>query len=120
MGTFFMPIEIAGPDRSRFETVDALVDAGAIYSMFPASLLTSLGVSPFDRYGFILANGQRVYRDVGDVIIRIDGRARPTVAVFSDESSHAILGAFTLEAFSVAVDTVNKCLVPTYAIGIRA
>ena len=120
MGTFFMPVEIAGPDWERFETVNALVDTGATYSMMPASLLTSLGVAPFDRYGFILANGQRVYRDVGDVIIRIDGRARPTVAVFADEGSHAILGAFTLAAFSVAVDTVNQCLIPTDAIGIRA
>ena len=120
MGTFFTPIEIAGPDRERFETVDALVDTGVPYSMFPASLLTSLGVAPIDKQGFLLPNGKRVYRDVGEAAVRIDGRVRTTIVVFSDEGSHAILGAFTLEAFSVAVDTVNKCLVPTYAIGIRA
>ena len=120
MGTFFMPVEIAGIDGERFETVNALVDTGATYSMMPSSLLTSLGVTPFDKQGFILANGQRVYRDVGEAAVRIDGRVRTTIVVFADESSHAILGAFTLEAFSVAVDTVNKCLIPTDAIGIRA
>ena len=120
MSTFFMTIEIAGPDRESFETVDALVDTGSTYTMLPASLLTALGVSPFYRQSFRLANGQRVYRDVGEVAIRIDGRVRPTFAVFANEGAHPILGAFTLEAFSVAVDTVNKRLVPTDAIGLPA
>ena len=120
MGTFFMPIEIAGPDRECFETVDALVDTGSTYSMLPASLLRSLGVSPFDRQEFILANGERIHRDVGEVVVRIDGRVRPTFAIFANEGAHPILGAFTLEAFSVGVDTVNRRLIPIPAIGLRA
>ena len=120
MGTFFMSIEIAGPDGERFETVDALVDTSVPYSTFPASLLTSLGVSPFDKQRFILPNRAFVYKDLGEAAIRIDGRVRTTIAVFSDELSHPILGRVTLEAFSVAVDTVNKRLIPTDAIGIRA
>ena len=120
MGTFFMPIEIAGPDRERFETVDALVNTGAPYTMLSASLLRSLGVSPFDRQSFRLANGQRVYRDMGEVVVRIDGRVRLTYAVFANEGAHPILGAFTLEAFSVGVDTVNRRLIPIPAIGLPA
>ena len=120
MATFSMSIEIAGPDRERFETVDALVDTGSTYSMLPSSLLRSLGVSPFDRQSFILANGQRVYRDLGEVVVRIDGRVRPTYAIFANEGAHPILGVFTLEAFSVGVDTVNRRLIPIPAIGLRA
>ena len=120
MGTFSMPVEIAGPDNERFETVDALVDTGSTYTMLPASLFRSLGVSPFDRQEFILANGERIHRDVGEVVVRIDGRVRPTFAIFANEGAHPILGAFTLEAFSVGVDTVNRRLIPIPAIGLRA
>ena len=120
MGTFFMPVEISGPDNERFETVDALVDTGSTYTMLPASLLTSLGVSPFDRQEFILANGQRVYRDVGEARVRINGEVQNTPVIFGNEDSHSILGAVTLEEFSLAVDPVDRRLVPTAAIEIQA
>ena len=120
MATFSIPIEIAGPDNERFETVNALAGTRATYTTLPASLLTSLGVAPFDRQSFILANGQRVYRDVGQVAVRMDGRVRITPAVFGNEDSHSILGAVTLEEFSLAVDPVDERLVPTDAIGLRA
>ena len=112
MATFFMPIEIAGPDRERFETVDALVNTGAPYTMLPASLLTSLGVSPIGKRAFRFPNGERVHMDIGEAAIRIDGRAQTDVVVFTDDDSRPILGMVTLEAFSVAVDTVNQRLIP--------
>ena len=116
MGTFFMPIEIAGPDNGRFETVDALVGANATYTMLPASLLTSLGVSPIDKRWFRFPNGERIRMDIGEAVVRIDGRAQTNVVVFADEDSRPILGWVTLEAFSVAVDTVNQRLIPKLAL----
>ena len=120
MGTFYTPIEISGADRERFETVDALVDTGATYSAMPASILRALGVTPFRRQSFRLADGSRTYRDMGEMSVRINGEVLTTFVVFSGEGANPILGAFTLEAFSVAVDPVGKRLVPTDAIGIRA
>ena len=116
MGTFFTPVEIAGPDQERFETVDALVDTGASYSMMPASLLRSLGVTPSVKHEFRLANGELIHADIGAARVRIDGRVRTTPVVFADERSHSILGAMTLEQFSMAVDPVDLRLVPTSAI----
>ena len=115
MGTFSMPIEIAGPDRERFETVDALVGANATYTMLPASLLTSLGVSPIDKRWFRFPNGERIRMDIGQAVVRIDGRAQTDVVVFADEDSRPILGRVTLEAFSLAVDTANRRLIPKLA-----
>ena len=121
MGTFYIPIEIAGIDRERFETVDALVDTGATYSSIPASILRSLGVTPFKRQVFRLADGSRIYRDMGEMSVRMDGEVQFTPVIFSDNpAANPILGAVTLEQFSMAVDPVDKRLVPTYAIGIRA
>ena len=120
METFSIPIEIAGPDNERFETVDALVDTGATYTILPASLLTVLGVAPFARRNLRLANGQRIYRDVGEARVRINGEVQGTPVIFGNEDSHSILGAVTLEEFGLAVDPVDKRLVPTDAIGLRA
>ena len=117
MGTFVVEIEVGDLGGSRFETVEALVDTGATYTMLPASLLRRLGVTPIDRQGFILANGQRIQRDIGETAIRIDGRrVRTTLVVFSDEGSQSLLGAFTLEAFSLAADPVNQRLIPVDAL----
>ena len=118
MGTFFTPVEISGPDNERFETVDALVDTGATYTMLPSSPLIALGVSPFDRHEFRLANGEMIHRDIGAARVRIDGRVILTLVVFSDEQSHPLLGAMALEQFSMAVDPVDGRLVPTAAIEI--
>ena len=121
METFPISIEISGSDRERFETVDALVDTGVTYSYMPAPLLRSLGVSPFKRQSFRLADGSRIHRDLGQMSVRINGRVRFTPVVFSEnDDSDPILGAVTLEEFSVAVDPAGKRLVPTDAIGIRA
>ena len=119
MGTFYMPIEIGGVDRERFETVDALVDTGATYSAMPATVLRSLGVSPFDRRTLRLADGNRIYRDLGEMSVRINGSVQFTPVIFSDDASNPILGAVTLEQFSMAVDPVAKRLVPTDSIGVR-
>ena len=120
MGIFFTPIEIAGIHSERFETVKALVDTGAVYSMMPASLLNSLEITPIESQTFILANGQRVEMEVGLAAVRIDGRFRVTPVVFTDDDAHPILGAVTLEEFSLGIDTAHHRLVPVEAIGIRA
>ena len=120
MGTFYTPIEIAGTGGERFETVDALVDTGATYSAMPASLLRSLGVTPFRRQSFRLADGSRIYRDMGEMSVRINGEVQTTFVIFSDNAAaNPILGAMTLQEFSMAVDPVGKRLVPTGFIEIR-
>ena len=96
--------------------MDALVDTGASYSTLPASLLTSLGVSPLVEREFRLANGEMIHREIGAANVRIDGEVVTTLVVFADERSHPILGAMTLEQFNLAVDPVDMRLVPTAAI----
>ena len=120
MGTFWVDLEIGDPDNTRFERVNALVDTGSTYSVMPASLLAQLDVARVDRQSFILANGQRIHRDIGETSVRIDGRIRTTLVVFSAEESQALLGAYTLEAFSLAADPVNRRLVPVDALAMRS
>lgn len=115
MGTFRYPIEIGDPQGTRFERLDALVDTGASYTVVPASVLRQLGVVPTDRRGFRLGDGRRTEREVGETRVRIDGKALMTLVVFGDKPAGSALGALTLEALGLAIDPVNRRLVPVDA-----
>ena len=116
LGTFRNDIEIGDPAGARFVTVNALVDTGASITSVPASLLNELGVSPHDRLNFILADGRRIERDVGQTWIRINGRSVITLVLFGDEGMQPLLGAYSLQGLMLAVDTPNERLVRTDAL----
>lgn len=111
MGTFDATIEVGDPGGTRFESVKAMVDTGATFTALPASFLRGLGVTPMDRQGFTLANGERFMLEIGETAFRIDGRMRTSTVVFADDNAPALLGAYTLEAFSLAADPVNRRLI---------
>ena len=113
MGTFRHTIEIGDPEGQRFESVEALVDTGASYSMVPSSILERLGVTPHDRAPFILGDSRRVERDLGRTWIRVNGKSEITLVVFGDEQLGAVLGAYSLEGLRLGVDPVNQRLIPT-------
>lgn len=112
MGTFTTSVEIGDPGARRWEAVDVLVDSGATFTMLPRSLLEHLGVRPQDKVPFELADGRSIEYDVGETAVRIGNRVRTTLVVFGDNGLQPLLGAYTLEAFLLAVDTVNRRLVP--------
>ena len=116
MGAFRKEIEIGDPDGSRYDSFIAPVDTGTSMTTMPASSLRELGVTPHDEFTFVLADGQRIQRDVGETWVRIDGRAIITQIVFGDESVQPILGAYTLQGLMLAVETPNERLVRTEAL----
>ena len=120
MGTFRVPIEIGDPRGERYEQVEALVDTGATYTTAPASVLQRLGVTPHDRVPFILADGRRIERDVGQTWVRVDGKSVISLVVFAEEGVEPLLGAYTLEGVLLTVDPANQRLVPTPGLLMRS
>ena len=116
MGTFVVEIEVGDPGGNRFETVEALVDTGATYTMLPATLLTRLGVETAETQSFMLADGSQVRLDVGDTLLRVEGRSRYSPVVFMDSETIAVLGAVTLEIFGLGVDPIGRRLIPVDAL----
>lgn len=113
MGTFTVSIQVGDfPAGRRYQAVEALVDTGATYPVVPRSLLVSLGVTPVDRQPFALADGRVVEYDVGLVSLHLQGRALPVLCVFGEEGSSPMLGAVALETFGLAVDPVERRLIP--------
>ena len=83
MGTFRIPLEIGDPEGQRYETVEALVDTGASYTMVPASLLRRLGVTPHTSSFFILEDGSQREIEIGRTWLRVDGKAEVSLAGIS-------------------------------------
>ncbi len=112
MGIFNVALEIGDPEGQRYETVEAMVDSGATYTTMPASLLTRLGIVPHTDRTFILADGTRLRRGFGRTWLRLEGQEDISPVVFWDEGATPLLGAVTLEIFSLGIDPVNGRLIP--------
>ncbi len=113
VGTFSVKVTVAHllkPDRSV--TVDCLVDTGAAYSQLPRSLLTSVGIEPFDERRFVMADDRRGTCQVGKADFLVNGRQTPSPVVFGEEDAPALLGAMTLDGLGLGVDPLARRLIP--------
>ena len=116
VGTFRYPVQIGDPKGGRFQDLQPWVDTGALYSHLPASVLEGLGYRPNETRRCRPADGRVVERPIGDILVRIGDEVRTTTCVFGEEGSELLLGAVTLEQFSLAPDPVNETLVPVVAL----
>ena len=113
MGTFTYPLRITGMDGGRSMDIEATVDTGALYTMLPARTLREIGVERAGSRRFLIGDGRRIQMDIGYAWAMIDGESAPTIVAFGEDNAPPVLGAFTLEGFGLAVDTVEQRLVPT-------
>jgi predicted aspartyl protease len=71
MSVFRQTIEVGDLTGTRFQSMDAIVDTGATFTVVPASILNNLGVVPNRRVRFRLADGGLLDRDVGETMVRV-------------------------------------------------
>ena len=111
MGTFSVNIRVVGAN-GLVEDVEALVDTGATRTSLPVGLLRRLGVSPQENGLFRTATGAVVEMETGETEVELDGRRKTVPIVFGADGAGALLGATTLEIFSLAVDPIEQRLTP--------
>lgn len=116
MGTFRYPLTLLPVGRGKEHRVEALVDTGATYTWIPRTILESLGYKPRFKQPLRLADGRIIRRSGTEAVVEIDGVRRTTIVIHGDAGSEALLGAFTLEAFSLAAAPLARRLVPTVAL----
>jgi predicted aspartyl protease len=105
MGTFFTEVQLAPPARpDRRETVKLLVDSGSMYTWVSATVLRDLGVQPTER-------------GAAEILITLEGRTPHTLCLFGEPNDLEVLGAYTLEGFGLAIDPVQRRLIPAILYG---
>jgi clan AA aspartic protease len=119
LGTFSVTVEVGDPTGTRWQSIEMLVDTGAMFSLIPSSILRALGVDPQWRMEFEIATGGIIEREVAETWVRYQGKSHHTPAIFGDEDSSPLLGAYTLEGFLLGVDPFNQRLVPVRGLLMR-
>ena len=118
MGTFFTDVQIASPRRAdRRETVKLLVDSGSLYTWISAGVLRDLGVQPTDRRRVVTIEGRTTERGLAEILITLEGRTLHTLCLFGETGDLEVLGAYTLEGFGLAIDPVQRRLIPAIVYG---
>ncbi len=111
MPPFQLPVEIGPPDSSRFQRLIARMDDNIAYAVFPATVLTMLGIVPGWNQLFQVLGGAEKEVQLAEIRIRLEGQDRTTVCVFGEPSSRPALGRHTLEAFGLIADETSERLV---------
>ena len=115
MGSFQVQMQVGKPGNGATETVAALVDTGATFSMLPASMLQRLGIEPDEPRLFRNRTGEIVEYMTGNARFMAEGRSSSGKVVFGPEN-HYVMGATTLELLQLVVDPVHQRLVEVEAL----
>ena len=105
-------IEISSHEAGSWTPVEVLADTGAFLTWLPASLLDDIGVARIDRRLFEWPDGSTDERDVGEAIVRLDGRRGHTIVVFGRDDERGLLGWHTLDALALKIDDAHQKLLP--------
>lgn len=113
MGLTVLDIEVANPaDPERKQTVEFLIDSGAVYSVVPEPVLTSLGIKSLKEETFRLADGSKIVRKKGVALFRRGDRVGGADVIFGEEGDSTLLGALTLESLGLSLDPLRRQLNP--------
>jgi len=113
MGLTVLTLEVANPEKlSAREPVEFLIDSGAVYSFVPREVLSRLGIEPYSRKKFRLADGSLIERDRGDAVYFYKDLRGPAPVIFGEPGDAALLGAVTLESLGLVLDFIRRDLMP--------
>ena len=113
MGSFRVNLEVENPARpgERRALQSVLIDTGAELSVFPATVLESLGIRARKELHFRQADGSILARWIGFAVIHAAGTFTSDDVVFGESSDLILLGARSLEGLNVRIDPVSRRLV---------
>lgn len=92
--------------------VDFLIDSGAVYSLVPKQKLKSLGLKPYKSVDFVLADGTKITRQVGDAYFEYQGEGGSAPVIFGEAGDEPLLGVTTLESLGLVLNPFRRELHP--------
>lgn len=105
MGATYVNVTVVNPiDPSRVTKKKVLIDTGAFYTVIPGRLLRSIGIKPYGKKEFTLADGSSIVREVGSAFLRINGEEAPTPVIFGEKKDGSLLGVIALESLGLSIN----------------
>jgi len=102
-------VELANPaNQDVTESLEVLVDPALVHSIVPTAVLERLGVDPWSERDFLLADGRKVRRKVGGVLLEYRGEITSLNVIFGDDGESPRLGGLALEALGFSLDRAQR------------
>ena len=109
MGITFLELQVASPANPEVtESLDFLVDSGAIYSVVPTPVLERRGIKPLTEQTFRLADGTKIVRKKGGAVFKYRERIGVADVIFGEPGDSTLLGAFSLEALGLSLNPLKR------------
>ena len=99
-------------EHKDFIEVNFLIDSGAVYSLVPAKQLEKIKIKPHRSMTFVLADGTKVERRVGDAFFEWHGEGGAAPVIFGEKGDEALLGSTALESLGLVLNPFNRELSP--------
>jgi clan AA aspartic protease len=112
VGQFKVLLSLYPRNGTEPQTLEALVDTGAAYSVVPRPLLDRLGCRPVRTQRVQLADGRSEEWALTQVDVECQGRRATTPVLMGPADGPVLLGATTLEELGLGIDTLNRRLIP--------
>lgn len=113
MGRTTLTVRIANPtDPKRYRELEFIVDSGASYTVVPKDILKELGIRPRSTRSFLLANGEKFERRMGNAAVEYKKSRGAAPVVFGEKGNFPLLGVTTLEALGLIFDPLHQELKP--------
>ena len=111
VGITYIEGTVRGPNEKE-ESVDFLIDTGAMYSLLPKSVWESIGLVPKREETFRLADGTPIQRKVSECYLMLPQREAHTPVILGEPGDEALLGVVTLEILGLVFNPFNRTLQP--------
>ena len=113
MGLTQLTVRIANPtDPSRYHDMEFIVDSGATFTVVPKKVLEELDIKPRSTRTFVLANGEKFERSLGNAEVEYKGARGAATVFFGEDGDFPLLGVTTLEALGLIFDALHQELKP--------
>jgi clan AA aspartic protease len=99
-------------DHKEFREVTFMIDSGAVYSLVPAVELKRINIKPHRTMTFVLADGTKIERKVGDAYFEWHGEGGAAPVIFGEKDDSPVLGVTTLESLGLVLNPFTRELSP--------
>lgn len=113
MGLTHQKLIIKAHHKAENKTeVTFLIDSGAVYSLVPGNVLEEIGIEAYKELEFVLADGTKIKRKVGDAYFEYQGQGGAAPVIFGQDGDEPLLGATTLESLALILNPFKRELFP--------
>ena len=99
-------------DHKNFIEVTFMIDSGAVYSLVPVVELKKINIKPHRTMTFVLADGTKIKRKVGDAYFEWHGEGGAAPVIFGEKGDSPVLGATALESLGLVLNPFTRELSP--------